>query len=95
MHDLGGSLVVSHESTDVRFFAFGELEELTTHESIRRRIEDYLMAAYKQADTELATLRTVSIEWIPACRARFPCLSHREGTLQGLAYQASLRTIPP
>jgi ADP-ribose pyrophosphatase YjhB (NUDIX family) len=38
----GGSLAVSHESTDARFFAFSELPGLTIHPSIRKRIDDYL-----------------------------------------------------
>jgi len=38
----GGKLRVSSESTDVRFFLFGEVGDLTMHESIRRRIQDYV-----------------------------------------------------
>jgi len=38
----GGELRVSSESTDVRFFALDEVPGLTMHESIRKRIEDYL-----------------------------------------------------
>jgi ADP-ribose pyrophosphatase YjhB (NUDIX family) len=38
----GGTLAVSHESTDVRFFAFSEVPGLTMHPSIRKRIADYL-----------------------------------------------------
>lgn len=38
----GGSLSVSSESTAVRFFAFAEISDLQMHESIRRRIQDYL-----------------------------------------------------
>jgi ADP-ribose pyrophosphatase YjhB (NUDIX family) len=38
----GGELAVSSESTDVRFFSLGELPDLTMHESIRKRIDDYL-----------------------------------------------------
>lgn len=39
---MGGQLRVSSESTDVRFFALDEVTDLTMHESIRKRIEDYL-----------------------------------------------------
>lgn len=39
---IGGELAVSSESTDVRFFPLDELSGLTMHESIRKRIEDYL-----------------------------------------------------
>lgn len=39
---VGGSLAVSHESTDVRFFTFDEVPGLTMHSSIRKRIDDYL-----------------------------------------------------
>jgi len=39
---VGGKLSVSSESTDVRFFALEDLAILTMHESIRKRIEDYL-----------------------------------------------------
>lgn len=39
---VGGSLAVSHESTDVRFVALDEVEGLTMHPSIRKRIDDYL-----------------------------------------------------
>ena len=39
---VGGELAVSGESTDVRFFALDEIPSLTMHESIRKRIEDYL-----------------------------------------------------
>jgi ADP-ribose pyrophosphatase YjhB (NUDIX family) len=38
----GGSLHVSNESTAVEFFPFGEVAGLTMHESIRKRINDYL-----------------------------------------------------
>jgi ADP-ribose pyrophosphatase YjhB (NUDIX family) len=38
---VGGKLSVSSESTDVRFVAVDETLELTMHESIRKRIEDY------------------------------------------------------
>jgi ADP-ribose pyrophosphatase YjhB (NUDIX family) len=38
----GGSLAVSSESTEVRFFATGELAGLPIHQSIRTRIQDYL-----------------------------------------------------
>jgi ADP-ribose pyrophosphatase YjhB (NUDIX family) len=38
----GGSLSVSSESTAVRFFAFADIPDLQMHESIRRRIQDYL-----------------------------------------------------
>lgn len=38
----GGELAVSSESTDVRFVPSDELAGLTMHESIRKRIEDYL-----------------------------------------------------
>jgi ADP-ribose pyrophosphatase YjhB (NUDIX family) len=38
----GGSLRVSSESTDVKFFEFVDLESLQIHESIRTRIRDYL-----------------------------------------------------
>jgi ADP-ribose pyrophosphatase YjhB (NUDIX family) len=37
-----GELAVSSESTDVRFFSIDEVAGLTMHESIRRRIDDYL-----------------------------------------------------
>src|ERR1700761_4407557 len=39
---VGGELSVSSESTDVWFFALDEVADLTMHESIRKRIEDYL-----------------------------------------------------
>jgi ADP-ribose pyrophosphatase YjhB (NUDIX family) len=39
---IGGELRVSSESTDVRFFSFDEVAQLTMHESIQRRIQDYL-----------------------------------------------------
>lgn len=39
---VGGRLAVSRESTDVRFFAFDELDGLAMHPSIRKRIDDYL-----------------------------------------------------
>jgi ADP-ribose pyrophosphatase YjhB (NUDIX family) len=39
---VGGKLAVSSESTDVQFFGLGEVESLTMHESIRKRIDDYL-----------------------------------------------------
>jgi ADP-ribose pyrophosphatase YjhB (NUDIX family) len=39
---VGGELSVSSESTDVRFFSLDEAAGLTIHESIRKRIEDYL-----------------------------------------------------
>lgn len=39
---IGGELAVSSESTDVRFFLLDEVAGLTMHESIRRRIEDYV-----------------------------------------------------
>jgi len=39
---IGGELRVSSESTDVRFFALDEVARLTMHQSIRKRIEDYL-----------------------------------------------------
>lgn len=39
---IGGELAVSSESTDVRFVALDEVGGLTMHESIRKRIEDYL-----------------------------------------------------
>jgi ADP-ribose pyrophosphatase YjhB (NUDIX family) len=39
---VGGELAVSSESTDVRFFRVDELPGLTMHESIRKRIDDYL-----------------------------------------------------
>jgi ADP-ribose pyrophosphatase YjhB (NUDIX family) len=38
----GGELAMSSESTDVRFFPLDEVAELTMHESIRKRIQDYL-----------------------------------------------------
>jgi len=41
---VGGELAVSRESTDVRFFSFDEVQSLTMHESIRKRIRDYLHA---------------------------------------------------
>lgn len=37
-----GELSVSDESTDVRFVAVDEVAQLQMHESIRKRIEDYL-----------------------------------------------------
>jgi len=37
-----GELRVSSESTDVRFFSFDEVPGLAMHESIRKRINDYL-----------------------------------------------------
>jgi ADP-ribose pyrophosphatase YjhB (NUDIX family) len=39
---VGGELAVSSESTDVRFFPLDEIRSLTMHESIRKRIQDYL-----------------------------------------------------
>lgn len=39
---VGGELAVSSESTDVRFFPLDEVPGLTMHESIRRRIDDYV-----------------------------------------------------
>jgi ADP-ribose pyrophosphatase YjhB (NUDIX family) len=39
---VGGSLAVSHESTDVRFVSLAELESLKMNPSIRKRIDDYL-----------------------------------------------------
>jgi ADP-ribose pyrophosphatase YjhB (NUDIX family) len=42
---IGGELAVSSESTAVRFFPFDEVASLTMHESIRKRIEDYLSNA--------------------------------------------------
>jgi ADP-ribose pyrophosphatase YjhB (NUDIX family) len=39
---VGGELAISSESTDVRFFSLDEVAGLTIHESIRKRIEDYL-----------------------------------------------------
>jgi ADP-ribose pyrophosphatase YjhB (NUDIX family) len=39
---VGGELAASSESTDVRFFSLDEVAGLTMHESIRKRIEDYL-----------------------------------------------------
>lgn len=39
---VGGELTVSSESTDVRFFTTTELADLTMHESIRKRIRDFL-----------------------------------------------------
>lgn len=39
---VGGELGVSNESTEVRFFATGELADLAMHESIRKRIRDFL-----------------------------------------------------
>ncbi len=39
---VGGELAVSSESTDVRFFALDEVADLTMHESIQKRIKDYL-----------------------------------------------------
>lgn len=38
----GGELAVSSESTDVRFVTLDEVAGLTMHESIRKRIRDYL-----------------------------------------------------
>jgi ADP-ribose pyrophosphatase YjhB (NUDIX family) len=39
---VGGSLAVSKESTAVRFFAPGDIPDIQIHESILRRIQDYL-----------------------------------------------------
>jgi hypothetical protein len=39
---VGGRLAVSSESTDVRLVALEEVAGLTMHESIRKRINDYL-----------------------------------------------------
>lgn len=39
---VGGELAVCSESTDVRFFPLDEVPGLTMHESIRRRIDDYV-----------------------------------------------------
>jgi ADP-ribose pyrophosphatase YjhB (NUDIX family) len=39
---VGGELTVSSESTGVQFFLFAEVPGLAMHESIRKRIEDYL-----------------------------------------------------
>jgi ADP-ribose pyrophosphatase YjhB (NUDIX family) len=41
---VGGEPTVSSESTDVQFFSLDEVAHLTMHESIRKRIEDYLGA---------------------------------------------------
>ena len=38
----GGELQVSSESTEVQFFPFDEVAGLAMHESIRKRIKDYL-----------------------------------------------------
>ena len=38
---VGGEQAVSKESTDVRFVAYDELDGLTMHPSIRKRIDDY------------------------------------------------------
>lgn len=38
----GGELAVSSESTEVRFFSLDDVADLTMHESIRKRIDDYL-----------------------------------------------------
>ena len=38
----GGELAISSESTDVSFFSLDKVADLAMHESIRRRIEDYL-----------------------------------------------------
>ncbi len=40
---IGGQLAVSSESTDVRFFPLDEVADLTVHESIRKRIADYVI----------------------------------------------------
>lgn len=42
---VGGELAVSRESTDVRFVPLDEVAGLTMHQSIRKRIDDYLSAA--------------------------------------------------
>ena len=39
---VGGELQVRSESTEVQFFPFDEVAGLAMHESIRKRIEDYL-----------------------------------------------------
>ena len=39
---VGGELAISNESTDVRFVALNEVAALMMHESVRKRIEDYL-----------------------------------------------------
>ena len=39
---IGGELTVSSESTDVRFLPLDEVAGLPMHESIRKRIKDYL-----------------------------------------------------
>jgi len=39
---VGGELKVSSESTDVRFFSLDEIQTLTMHESILKRIGDYV-----------------------------------------------------
>jgi ADP-ribose pyrophosphatase YjhB (NUDIX family) len=39
---VGGELAVGSESIDVRFVAFDEIDGLTMHPSIRKRIDDYL-----------------------------------------------------
>jgi len=39
---VGGGLAVSKESTEVRFVALDEVTGLTMHESIWKRIQDYL-----------------------------------------------------
>jgi len=41
---VGGRLMVSHESTAVQFFYVPDLPNLQIHESIRKRIRDYLDA---------------------------------------------------
>ena len=38
----GGSLLVSSESTDVRFFTSEEISDIQIHESVLKRIRDYL-----------------------------------------------------
>jgi ADP-ribose pyrophosphatase YjhB (NUDIX family) len=46
---LGGEIRTSSESTDVRFFTQGEIDELQITASIRQRIDDYLAARERPA----------------------------------------------
>lgn len=39
---VGGALTVSSESTAVRFFAPGDIPEIQIHDSVLKRIRDYL-----------------------------------------------------
>ena len=79
-----GELRVSSESTDVRFFSFDEVPGLTMHESIRKRIDDYLSGSNsglalrsRQWKTHIAPglLRQYSVR-LDHCVDVFPTIAH-------------------